>query len=268
MSPSSSHTTIDQVDSAERLKRVASSSAISSIGHSAHLHGHGGSMGTLPGLSYGSIYMKLWAALNHLDQDPFPEVAKMCQTVTGHIRSQVKEIQKESGDRLSASMSLPPSPNRGSYLAESPPTLHPTASDLHRMVARSAIAVRTRKFHPNTINEDHVVEVQKKVLVGTNFVPWCCKKFAQSTARGSPLKDHESTSFYEREWRYIRNNKIRVEAVEEQRRATSSRMENQVFNTRCAAPPNILQFHPYDQRIAVAARDSFGCVMYKYFWIM
>lgn len=32
-------------------------------------------------------------------------------------------------------MSLPPSPNRSSYLAESPPTLHP-GSELHRIVTR------------------------------------------------------------------------------------------------------------------------------------
>lgn len=204
LSPSSSNTGIDQVDSAERLKRVASSSAISSIGHSVHLHGHGGSLGTLPGLSYGSIYMKLWAALTILDHDPCPEVSKMCQTVTGYIRHQIKDIQRDSGDRIPASMSLPPSPNRGSYLAESPPTLHPS-SDLHRMVARSAITNRTRsKFHPNTISEEYESDLRKKDLIKTLFVPWCCKKFALSSAKESPLTDRESLQYYEREWRYIR----------------------------------------------------------------
>lgn len=38
----------------------------------------------------------------------------------------------------------------------------------------------------------------------------------------------------------------------------SSRLEVQVFNTRNPYPPNVIQFHPYDQQLAVAGRDSFG----------
>lgn len=51
------------------------------IGHS--------SLGNLPSLSYGSIYMKLWHGLCNLDSDPHPAVAAMSQKVTNHIRNQV-----------------------------------------------------------------------------------------------------------------------------------------------------------------------------------
>ena len=47
-------------------------------------------MGSLPSLSYGSVYMKLWHGLVSLDNDPHPTVASMAQKVTNHIRSQVR----------------------------------------------------------------------------------------------------------------------------------------------------------------------------------
>lgn len=70
--------------------------------------------------------------------------------------------------------------------------------------------------------------------------------------------DLESGVYYEREWRYMRNIAIRTESVEQQRRATKSKLESQVFNIRCQLPPNIIQFHPYDQQMAVAGRDGFS----------
>lgn len=54
------------------------------VGHS--------SLGNLPSLSYGSVYMKLWHGLCSLDNDPHPVVATMSQKVTNHIRNQVNII--------------------------------------------------------------------------------------------------------------------------------------------------------------------------------
>lgn len=48
------------------------------------------SLGNLPSLSYGSVYMKLWHGLCGLDNDPHPSVAIMAQKVTNHIRNQVE----------------------------------------------------------------------------------------------------------------------------------------------------------------------------------
>ena len=47
------------------------------------------SLGNLPSLSYGSVYMKLWHGLCNLDNDPHPVVAAMSQKVTNHIRNKV-----------------------------------------------------------------------------------------------------------------------------------------------------------------------------------
>lgn len=127
----------------------------------------------------------------------------------------------------------------------------------------------------------------RKPLVNSQFVAWSCKKFAQSTCKLSPLKDKESRAHNERDWRYIRyviftftkytdlivcihvnidiifclflrNNNMRKDSLEEQRRAVTSRVETQVFNTRSNSAPSLLQFNAYDHRIAVAAKDYLG----------
>lgn len=78
----------------DKLKRVSSSSSISSMGGMVIVHhpgtlASGSSLGTLPTLAYGSVYMKLWNGLGNLDSDPHPQVAQMSSVVTGHIRNQV-----------------------------------------------------------------------------------------------------------------------------------------------------------------------------------
>lgn len=245
----------------DKLKRVSSSSSICSMSTHQSM-GMGSSLGTLPILAYGSVYMKLWHGLTNLDTDPHPAVAHMSCVVTNYIRNQIKDInlQKEYIDlgRLTSSVSLPPSPNRGNFLTgESPPTLHP--SDYPRISgSRSTLVSRSRKL-PNTINEESDENVGvRKPLVQTQYVAWACKYFAQPVKRESEEEDLESVIHYEREWRYMRNAAIQKEAVEEQDRVNISRLETQVFNTRSPYTPTVLQFHPYDQQIAVAGRDCFG----------
>lgn len=87
MSPASSHTSIDTVDSTERMKRVPSSPSIYVLSHPGHVYHqqHSQFHGALPG----SVFTKLWSGLSVLDMDPHPEVAKMANAVTGYIRSQV-----------------------------------------------------------------------------------------------------------------------------------------------------------------------------------
>lgn len=57
--------------------------------------------------------------------------------------------------------------------------------------------------------------------------------------------------------RFSRNASVRKEYTE-LKRTTYSKIETQLFNTKCSTAPTILQFHPYDQQIAAVGRDSFG----------
>lgn len=79
---------ITEYDSIERMKRVSSSSAINTMGTAnAFMLG---SMSTPSSLTYGSVYMKIWIALCALEADPHPEIAHMCCSITGHVKSLIK----------------------------------------------------------------------------------------------------------------------------------------------------------------------------------
>ncbi|XP_063991237.1 regulatory-associated protein of mTOR isoform X1 [Diachasmimorpha longicaudata] len=255
----------------DRIKRVSSSSSISSLGNNwefvrkpCEFLGHS-SLGNLPSLSYGSVYMKLWHGLGNLDNDPHPGVAGMSQKVTGYIRNQIKESSapKEVTEaKYASSLSLPPSPsNRTSYLnkSESPPTTNST--DL-RAPRQNPPTNRGRKPMPNTITEESDEAVDTKTpLISSQFVEWSCAQFAQPVSfetDAEATSDVESRAHYEREWRYLRNKRQRKEAREEQRRAPNSRIECQVFHARCPQQPDVVAFHPFDPYLAVASKDNFG----------
>ncbi|KZC07312.1 Regulatory-associated protein of mTOR [Dufourea novaeangliae] len=261
LSPNNTYS-VDSTDGfgGDRIKRVSSSSSISSLGHS--------SLGNLPSLSYGSVYMKLWHGLCNLDNDPHPAVAAMSQKVTNHIRNQVKEsaIPKEGIEMKTSSLSLPPSPsNRTTYLSnskgESPPTVN-SGTDLLRSSRLPSHTTRSRKPIPNTISEeaDEVAGI-KTPLTTSQFVEWSCAQFAQPVSveiETESMNDMESRAHYEREWRYLRNKRHRREAKEEQLRAVQSRVESQIFHARCPHSPEVLTFHPFEPHLAVALKDFVG----------
>ncbi|KAK2586076.1 hypothetical protein KPH14_008365 [Odynerus spinipes] len=269
--------TVDTTDGLgqDRIKRVSSSSSISSLGNNwefvrkpCESLGHS-SLGNLPSLSYGSVYMKLWHGLCNLDNDPHPAVAAMAQKVTNHIRRQVKESSapKEVIEtKISSSLSLPPSPsNQTSYLSnskgESPPTVN-SGTDLLRSARIPSHGNRPRKPIPNTITEEaDEISGIKTPLTTSQFVEWSCAQFAQpvtSKSETESMSDMESRAHYEREWRYLRNRRQRCDAREEQSKAMQSRIESQVFHTRCPQSPEVLTFHPFEPHLAVALKDYFG----------
>ncbi|CAH0563709.1 unnamed protein product [Brassicogethes aeneus] len=241
-------------DSLERMKRVNSSSSINNMSQQRMTSSHSGSLGTLPGLSFGSVYMKIWLALCALETDPHPDVSAMCKTVTNHIRTMVKEQIESAENRMNSSISLPPSPNRGAtYLSgESPPSLSTNLNNSRNM-SRSSRS----KLNQSIINEDDDKgQALRKPLVSSKFVEWSAKRFAQK--RKGSYVDPESQKYYERDWRQSRNNNIRTESLDEQKRVRTCKIESQVFHTRTPLAPSILQLHPYDQQIAVSGKDSFA----------
>ncbi|XP_012221009.1 regulatory-associated protein of mTOR isoform X6 [Linepithema humile] len=251
---------IDGFGSQDRIKRVSSSSSISSLGHN--------SLGNLPSLSYGSVYMKLWHGLCNLDNDPHPAVGVMSQKITNHIRIKVKasSTPKEVVEtKISSSLSLPPSPsNRTGYLSkgESPPAVN-SGTDLLRS-SRGLPHSRTRKPVPNTISEeaDEVLGAKTPLTI-SQFVEWSCAQFAQPVSLEDEIDDIESRPYLEREWRFIRNAKQRHDAKEEQIRAPQSKIESQIYHARCPQSPQILVFHPFEPHLAVALKDCFGVWDYQ-----
>ncbi|XP_014472593.1 PREDICTED: regulatory-associated protein of mTOR isoform X3 [Dinoponera quadriceps] len=264
LSPNNTYS-IDTTDGfgQDRIKRVSSSSSISSLGHS--------SLGNLPSLSYGSVYMKLWHGLCSLDNDPHPVVGAMSYKVTNHVRNKMKvsSAPKEVTEaKISSSLSLPPSPsNRTSYLSnskgESPPPVVNSGTDLLRSSRALPHSSRNRKPVPNTISEEtDEVPGFKTPLTTSQFVEWSCSQFAQPASLEDEMDDVESKPYLEREWRFIRNEKQRHDA-KEQLRTPQSKVESQVCHARCPQSPQILVFHPFESHLAVALKDSFGVWDYQ-----
>ncbi|XP_023246408.1 regulatory-associated protein of mTOR isoform X2 [Copidosoma floridanum] len=274
LSPSSTFSSdITDGCGSDKMKRVNSVSSISSLGNNwefvrkpCESMGHS-SLGSLPSLSYGSVYMKLWHGLCALDNDPHPGVAILSQKVTNYIRSQLKESstpKEVSNAKVSSSLSLPPSPsNRTNYLSkgESPPIVNP-ANDLLRSTRLAGHTNRARKPIPNTISEESdETPGFRKPLVTSEFVEWSCAQFAQPVhhdAEAESAHDFESRAHYEREWRYLRNKRQKKEVIEEQLKVVNGRIEFQVFHARCPQQPEVLLFHPFDSHLAVACKDYFG----------
>ncbi|CAG9766150.1 unnamed protein product [Ceutorhynchus assimilis] len=237
------------------FRRIPSSPTINNAASPGMSNSYGGSLGMLPGLGFGSVYMKIWAAMCQLEIDPHTEVAQMCSTVLEHIRSMVKE-QSELVESKNSSISLPPSPNRGFLSTESPPSMY-QSGDFQANLSRSAVTNKTRRKKTSIDDPDHKYQLRKP-LVSTNFVMWSCKQFVIKSKQERVIHDLESLQYYERDWRRSRNTNLRAEAIEEQKRAVTSRIESQVFHTRTGAPPQLLQLHPFNQQLAVAGNDWFA----------
>ncbi|KAI5723075.1 hypothetical protein M8J76_000957 [Diaphorina citri] len=245
-----------------KLKRVSSSSSLSSL-NSSQVASFSVSSGGSAGSTFVSVYQKLW-------QDPHTEVSSMSHQVTDYIRDQAKEsVPKEVSDtKISASLSLPPSPsNRSGFLAaESPPTslFGNSTLDLNRLSSPryTPLTFRTRNTVPNTITEDGTLaedstgnsSSQRCPLVSTEFVAWSTRYFSQPVMSRCDVVDVESKPYYQRE--YLRNAQIRRDAREEQRRAYVSRLDHQVFSSRTNYVPTALLLHPYEPHFIVAAKDG------------
>lgn len=68
--------------------------------------------------------------------------------------------------------------------------------------------------------------------------------------------DRDAPEYLERLWRFKRNERLRSEAREQQRRVPFIRMENQTFFSKTHQVPTLVKLHAYEPQIAVAYRDK------------
>ncbi|CAH0719697.1 unnamed protein product, partial [Brenthis ino] len=80
---------------------------------------------------------------------------------------------------------------------------------------------------------------------------------ARAAAAEGGDADCESRAHHERVWRRVRNRSIRREA-RALRSAPPPRLETVAFHSRCPLPPAVVQFHPYEQHVALASKENFG----------
>ncbi|XP_063057394.1 regulatory-associated protein of mTOR isoform X3 [Engraulis encrasicolus] len=89
----------------------------------------------------------------------------------------------------------------------------------------------------------------------TGLCDWSAKYFAQPVMKIPEEHDVESQVRKEREWRFLRNARVRRQSQRITQRGVA-RLDDQIFINRNPGVPSVVKFHPFNPCIAVADKDS------------
>lgn len=89
----------------------------------------------------------------------------------------------------------------------------------------------------------------------TGLCDWSAKYFAQPVMKIPEEHDLESQVRMERQWRFLRNARVRRQSRVITQRGIS-RLDDQIFINRNPGVPSVVKFHPFNTCIAVADKDS------------
>ncbi|XP_057193765.1 regulatory-associated protein of mTOR isoform X1 [Triplophysa rosa] len=93
------------------------------------------------------------------------------------------------------------------------------------------------------------------VSLQTGVCDWSAKYFAQPVMKIPEEHDSESQVRKEREWRFLRNTRVRRQSQCVTQRGVT-RLDDQIFINRNPGVPSVVKFHPFNTCIAVADKDS------------
>nr|XP_048674809.1 regulatory-associated protein of mTOR isoform X7 [Caretta caretta] len=245
------------------------------------------------GVSFNSVYTQIWRVLLHLAADPYPDVSDVAMKVLNSIayKATVNARPQRILDSSSLTQSAPASPtNKGMHIHQvggSPPTTSTSISSLTNDVTKPPVSrdlpsvrpsnvgnlgvqytphshqfPRTRKMFdkgPDQTTDDADDAVGHKIFISatmqTGFCDWSAKYFAQPVMKIPEEHDLESQIRKEREWRFLRNTRVRKQAQKIIQKGIS-RLDDQIFLNRNPGVPSVVKFHPFTPCIAVADKDS------------
>ncbi|CAJ0967179.1 unnamed protein product [Ranitomeya imitator] len=245
------------------------------------------SLNSLIGVSFNSVYTQIWRVLLHLAADPYPEASDLAMRVLNSIayKATMSTRPQRILDAASLTQSAPASPtNKGMHIHQvggSPPTPSASSSSLTNDVPKPTVnrelpstrpanvggnvsvqyTPHSHQFPPNpqdTAEDGDDVIVHKGFLSGslqTGFCDWNAKYFAQPVMKVPEEHDEESQVRKEREWRFLRNARVRNEAHCLIQKGIT-KMDEQIFINRNPGVPSVVKFHPFTSCIAVADKDS------------
>ncbi|KAI8478188.1 hypothetical protein Bbelb_440820, partial [Branchiostoma belcheri] len=268
---------VDKLD--RSMKRVSSSSSVSSLG-----------------FAYNNVYATVWRTLVQIVQEPHSEVSEAAHVVVNAINlkatmntqpkfmrdnrlthsapssptNSLARLPTDKVDRDSntespdgAQLQLPHEIARPMAIRpgeQPPPSRPPNPAPIGSAIPHSSNFQSKRRLFdkgPNsTYDDDDDVPSPPTALITTEFCEWSSRYFAQSVMKFPEEHDPQSPVHYDREWRFIRNARVRREAREMQKRAVSMRLDDQIFINRNKGNPTVLKFHPYDPHMAVADKDG------------
>ncbi|XP_036196027.1 regulatory-associated protein of mTOR isoform X1 [Myotis myotis] len=260
----------------DKMRRVSSYSALNS----------------LIGVSFNSVYTQIWRVLLHLAADPYPDVSDLAMKVLNSIA--YKATMNARPQRILSASSLtqsaPASPtNKGVHMQHaggSPPTSSASSSSPTNDVTKqpgsrdlpsgrlgaagptgaqytphSHQFPRTRKMFdkgPDQSADDPDDTGHKSFIsaaMQTGFCDWSARYFAQPVMKIPEEHDLESQIRKEREWRFLRNSRVRRQAQQLIQRGIT-RLDDQIFLNRNPGVPSVVKFHPFTPCVAVADKDS------------
>ncbi|XP_055097759.1 regulatory-associated protein of mTOR isoform X6 [Symphalangus syndactylus] len=251
------------------------------------------SLNSLIGVSFNSVYTQIWRVLLHLAADPYPEVSDVAMKVLNSIayKATVNARPQRVLDTSSLTQSAPASPtNKGVHIHQaggSPPASSTSSSSLTNDVAKQPVSrdlpsgrpgttgptgaqytphshqfPRTRKMFdkgPEQTADDADDAAGHKSFISatvqTGFCDWSARYFAQPVMKIPEEHDLESQIRKEREWRFLRNSRVRKQAQQVIQKGIT-RLDDQIFLNRNPGVPSVVKFHPFTPCIAVADKDS------------
>ncbi|XP_059236140.1 regulatory-associated protein of mTOR [Mustela nigripes] len=261
----------------DKMRRVSSYSALNS----------------LIGVSFNSVYTQIWRVLLHLAADPYPDVSDLAMKVLNSIAYKATANARPQRVLTTSSLtqSAPASPtNKGIHIHQaggSPPTSSASSSSLTNDVAKQPVGrdlpagrpggpgtagvqytphsqqfPRTRKMFdkgPDQTADDADDAAGHRSLVPatmqTGFCDWSARYFAQPVMKIPEEHDLESQTRKEREWRFLRNARVRQQARRLVQKGIA-KLDDQIFLNRNPGVPSVVKFHPFTPCVAVADKDS------------
>ncbi|XP_072168199.1 regulatory-associated protein of mTOR-like [Diadema setosum] len=249
------------------------------------------STGSLTTVFSSNIFVQIWRVILLLTQDPHPEVKNLAQTLVNAVNLKATITTKPQQMRDSRrTASAPSSPTRNQTAVQPqamsdsppdesinipneimrpvplrpgeqpPPERPPNPPPLGHQYPYSHHFSRTRKLFDKgpSVTYDDVDEgpTNKDVLISTEFSEWCCKYFAKSVMKAPEEMDPFSTLHHKREWRFVRNTRIRKEARDQLKKANSCHLDDQIFINKNSGVPNVVKFHPFNPHAIVADKEG------------
>ncbi|XP_042614054.1 regulatory-associated protein of mTOR isoform X2 [Cyprinus carpio] len=249
------------------------------------------SLNSLIGVSFNSVYTQIWRVLLHLAADPFPDVSDLAMKVLNSIayKATMNARTQRILDSGSLTQSAPASPtSKGTLIHQaggSPPMPGASSSSLTNEVPKPPVREglptrppytptlggqaphsqqfpRTRKMFdkgPDQTAEDGDEAAAHRSFISvslqTGLCDWSAKYFAQPVMKIPEEHDLESQVRKEREWRFLRNARVRRQSQRITQRGVT-RLDDQIFINRNPGVPSVVKFHPFNPCIAVADKDS------------
>uniref|UniRef100_A0A8C8H7D1 Regulatory-associated protein of mTOR n=1 Tax=Oncorhynchus tshawytscha TaxID=74940 RepID=A0A8C8H7D1_ONCTS len=223
------------------------------------------SLNSLIGVSFNSVYTQIWRVLLHLAADPFPEVSDLAMKVLNSIayKATMNARPQRILDSGSLTQSAPASPtSKGAHIHQwFSPMPSASSSSLTNEVPKpptrgaphSHQFPRTRKMFDKGPSGSE--QAYMNANLSTGLCDWSAKYFAQPVMKIPEEHDVESQVRKEREWRFLRNARVRKQSQRITQRGVT-RLDDQIFINRNPGVPSVVKFHPFNPCIAVADKDS------------